>query len=370
MKIGINCRILNKRHGGPKRFSLNLIKALIKIDKKNTYYLILDKDFEFPFKLPKKFKKIKLKTKSILIFEYLNLPLFTYKEKIDYLILPNLTFAPYLKSKKLPVFHDIIYFEKDQKREFRFFDNLHNKIMISICKKLSSSNLCVSEFTESRVKDILGLKKTEVIGEGVEDSFKPITNKKKLNKIIKKYNLKVPFIFYIGSLSPRKNIKRLIFAFDSIKNEIPHNLYLFGGYSWLDKDIKELLNQEKYKDRVFKKGFIEEEDLPALYSLSTCFIYPSLYEGFGLPILEAQACGCPVISSNTTSIPEVGGNSIYFINPYNEDEIAKAILNITKDKKLREELIKKGYKNIKRFSWEKTARKVLNACKKIEKNDL
>lgn len=351
--------MLNKRHGGPKRFVLNLIKALAKLDQRSQYLILLDQDFDFQFELPSNFKKIILGGKSKLIYEYLFLPRFSYKNKIDILIAPTSTFAPYFKSKKISILHDLIYFERDHQREFNFFDNLHHKIMIKVCGRYSLVNACVSGFTKQRAKDLLGLSNTCIIGEGVEEKFKPVNDQNTLNSVIKKYNLKLPFVFYIGSLSPRKNVERLVQAFGKIKGKVPHRLYLFSGYSWQDKSVVELLKRDEYRDLIIQKGFIDEHDLPAVYSLASLLAFPTLYEGFGLPILEAQACGCPVLTSSATSCPEVAGSSAYLINPYSTNDIAKGLEIVLKDENYQRELISQGFKNVKRYTWEKTASKLL-----------
>jgi len=159
----------------------------------------------------------------------------------------------------------------------------------------------------------------------------------------------------------------LLKAFERIKNHIPHNLYITGGKKWGNNKIEDLM--EKLSYRVKRLGEVSEEQLRDLYSEAEVFIYPSLYEGFGLPILEAQACGCPVISSNSTSLPEVGGKSVYYIDPYNEEEISLAILKILRNKKLKERLVKKGYNNIKRFSWKKSAQEILDLLAKFKKKN-
>jgi glycosyltransferase involved in cell wall biosynthesis len=355
-KIAINCRVLNKRHGGPKRFLSNTLQSLIQIDKKNNYYLLLDRDYNFETALPDNFRKIVFNTKNKFLFEYIYVPVYSYKMNFDIYYVSDPVFSPLVKAnKKITVFHDIIYFEKNQKREFNFIQNLHHKTMIPLSSKFSSVNLCVSKFTESRVHNLLGITNTSVIYEGIEDKFRVISNTHKIDEVIKKYNLKLPFIFYIGSLSPRKNTVGIIKAFDSIKNDVPHNLYLFGGYSWKDKEVIELLDRPSATNRIFRGGFVEEEDLPVIYNLADAFLYPSFYEGFGLPILEAQACGCPVITSNVSSMPEVAGEGAILVDPYSIEEIANAISKIIKDTHLRDNLIQKGFANCKLFSWEKCA---------------
>lgn len=367
MKIAINCRILNKRHGGPKRFLVNLIESLSKLDRENQYVLIFEQECKLGFKLPKNFEVVVLKTKNIFIFEQILVPRYTRKNDFDIYFVTDPVLSPFVKArKKIVVYHDIIYFEKDQEREFKFFENLHHKFMIPISAKYTDVNLCVSEFTESRVKELLNLKNTVVILEGVEKSFKIIKEKEKVEEVIKKYKIKRPFLFYIGSLSPRKNVIRIIEAFCKIKKDIPHNLYLLGGYSWRDKEVLDLIDEVNDDGRIIRGGFIDEQDLPIIYNLAELYMFPSLYEGFGLPILEAQACGCPVLTSEISSMPEVAGDGAILVNPYEVDDIAKGMKKVLNDTELQKDLTKKGSQNIKRFSWEQCAKRVLKVFKNID----
>jgi len=364
-KIAINCRTLNKRHGGPKRFLLNLLLNLAKVDLQNEYIIILDKKLSFSLSLPGNFKIVVLKTKSRLIYEYIKLPFFVNRLKPDIYIVPDPCFSPLIKTKKIAIYHDIIYFEKDQKREFKFFDNLHHKIMIPLCGKRANLNICDSNFTQARVKELLGFKNTKVIYLGVEESFRPHPSNNFSDKILKKYNITKPFIFYIGSMSPRKNVERMISSFLLIKNEISHNLYLLGGYSWKDAKIRKILEKDEVKDRVKKIGYIDEADLPIIYSLADVFLYPSLYEGFGLPILESQACACPVITSNIGAMKEIAGDGAMLINPFDEKNISLAIKNLTSNSALRLEIIERGKKNLDRFSWLNFAKELIAQYEKI-----
>jgi glycosyltransferase involved in cell wall biosynthesis len=149
-------------------------------------------------------------------------------------------------------------------------------------------------------------------------------------------------------------------SFNEVKNKIPHNFYLTGRAEWGGVEFTDYIEKNNLQKRVGKIGFVDEEDLPALYNLADIFLFPSLYEGFGLPILEAQACGCSVITSNISSMPEVANNeNAILVDPYNEKEISQAILKITQNKNFKEKIIGKGQENVANFSWKKTASNIL-----------
>jgi glycosyltransferase involved in cell wall biosynthesis len=369
MIIAINCRILSERPGGGHRYTVNLIKELSKIDQSNEYLLLLKKDYLPDFPLPDNFKKIIFPTKSKIIFDYWYIPRFSRKHNIDYFIFPKNTFSPFVRGNKIPIFHDIIYFEKDIKfREFKFFDHLHHKIMIRYAKIKSFLNFTVSEFTADRMKKLLKIpeKKIRIFKEAVESSFRVIDNKEMKEKLIKRLNLSFPFLFYSGSLSPRKNMLNVLRAFNSIKDKIPHNLYFTAGDSWKDNDISIYVQKHRLESRVIKLGFLSEEELILMYNIAGIYLYPSLYEGFGLPILEAQACGCPVITSNMSSCPEIAGDAAYLVDPRSVDQIAQAILSVASDEKLRAELIQKGFLNCQQYSWSKMAREFLEVFEQYQ----
>ena len=362
MNIGINARVLNERKGGPYRYTVNVIRELSNIDTKNTYFIFLYDDYEFNFILPSNFKKVIFKIKSKLVFDYIILPLYSYFHLVDIWLFPKNTFSPFIRGKKVPVFHDIVYFEKELTfREFNYFDNLHHRIMIPINAKCSAINISVSDFTALRMKELLNIPphKIKVIKEGVEENFKIIDNKDFLQFIVKKYNLKMPFFFYAGSLSPRKNMLNVLKAFNLIKDAIPHTIYYTGGYSWRDNEVLRYITDNNLEKRVIKLGYVSDEELVALYNLADCYLYPSIYEGFGLPILEAQACGCPVITSTVSSCPEVAGDAALLVNPYDVSQIADAMLRIAKDKKLKKQLKEKGFNNVRKYSWLVCARTML-----------
>lgn len=363
MRIAINARVLTERAGGPARYTKNIIHELSKLDRSNKYLLIVNRPYTFDFKLPENFRIVVLASKIRLVYEYILYPLYSWFNKIDLHIFPKNTFSPMVRGLKIPVYHDIIYYEKDIPfREFKFFDNLHHTVMIRVAGMFSKVDLTVSDFTAERMRKLLKIsdRKIRIVKEAVEDDFRVISDKKILNTIIKKYELRQPFFFYSGSLSPRKNMVRVLQAFNNVKNEIPHILYFTGGDSWRDSAVFDYIRDNGLEGRVKKLGFLSESELVAFYNLADCYIYPSLYEGFGLPILEAQACGTPVITGNISSCPEIAGDAALLVNPYDTAEISTAMIKIARDKKLRTRLIANGLKNIKKYSWKKAASQILD----------
>jgi glycosyltransferase involved in cell wall biosynthesis len=193
----------------------------------------------------------------------------------------------------------------------------------------------------------------------VENNFKPSTDERKKKMFINKFNVHLPFFFYSGSLSPRKNMLNLLKAFLLINAEIPHNIYFTGGDSWRDNDVSRFIKDNGLENRVVRLGYLSEEELVIAYSLAECYLYPSLYEGFGLPILEAQACGCPVLTSTVSSCPEIAGNAALLVDPNSPKSIAQAMMRIISEKGLRRDLQNKGFKNCARYSWRRAAEELI-----------
>jgi len=172
-----------------------------------------------------------------------------------------------------------------------------------------------------------------------------------------KYNLPKKFILFVGTIEPRKNIKRLIEAYNIVSPQEP--LVIVGKKGWFYKEIFKEIEELNIKDKIIFLDYLPGKDLPYLYNKAICFIYPSLYEGFGLPPLEAMACGCPVITSSTSSLPEVVGNAAVLIDPGKTREMVVAIEKILGSRKLRDELRQKGIVQSKKFSWRKTSEQIL-----------
>ena len=191
--------------------------------------------------------------------------------------------------------------------------------------------------------------------------LKIITQNSKL--LEEKYGVKGQYVLFVGTLQPRKNIIRLIEAFSKLKDDI--KLVVVGKKGWLYQEILEAPKKFHIESKVKFLDFVPDEDLPAFYKNAVCFVLPSLYEGFGLPVLEAMKYGCPVVTSNISSLPEAGGDAALYVNPLDAEDIKKKLESIISNEKLRKELIEKGYQRIKKFSWEKTAKETLNALTKI-----
>jgi glycosyltransferase involved in cell wall biosynthesis len=219
--------------------------------------------------------------------------------------------------------------------------------------------LADSAHTRSDIVSLLGISpdKVEVLYSGVDARFRPEGEAREREWLQARYGIgDQPYVLSVGTLQPRKNYIRLIRAFANLKPET--SLVIAGGRGWLYEDI--FSEAERHGDRVRILGFVDEADLPALYRSAALFAFPSLYEGFGLPVLEAMACGVPVVCSNASSLPEVAGEAGLLVDPLDTDGLAEAMRRVLEDSGLRREMIARGVAQAARFTWERAARQLVD----------
>ncbi|MBI3985207.1 MAG: glycosyltransferase family 4 protein [Candidatus Levybacteria bacterium] len=233
--------------------------------------------------------------------------------------------------------------------------------------KNASKIFTISQFSKSDIIDVYGVDEGKIVV--TYPGIKKPTSVRilSMDDLRKKFGIDKNYILFVGTLQPRKNIVKLIEAFSKIEKE---NLILVvvGKKGWLYEDILSAPGRLGVGERVKFLDFVEDDDLPSLYKNALCFVLPSLYEGFGLPVLEAMKHGCPVLTSNVSSLPEAGGDAAIYFDPNNSDDIKEKIEKVIKNPSLRQEMIEKGYNQIKKFSWEKTAKETLKVLEELASN--
>lgn len=400
-------RAFTKDRTGTENYSYQLLKALAKIDRRNGYLVYLRPGNNIKTsEWPKNFQF------SILNFQFLwtqgGLAWNTFRDDLDVLFVPAHTLPVIRKPglKTVVTVHDLgaEYLPSMHQLKQRLYLNLMTHYQL----KSATSLVAVSRATKDDLIKRVGIKanKISVVYEGFDkDLFKPVKNGLLVNSL-KKFDLvSGSFFLFVGTIQPRKNLERVIKAFakflenfgrqshslarqhkrsavakatsDTLADaplglaafgdSLP-SLIIVGQKGWLSDEIYQLpkklgmsrrLAPSALENRVKFLGYVSDKDLPALYSGAIALVFPSLFEGFGLPILEAQACGCPVITSNLSSMPEVAGDGAILVDPYSLDDIVKGMIRI-KNQELRIKLVEAGFENVKRFSWEKCARETLN----------
>ena len=367
MRVLFDLTSLDDNFSGIERFTLNICKNLIEYDNKNEYILIFKNKINEEFEKIIKKENIQVKVmkcKNKLIASQLKLPLELYKIKADrYIFLAFPAPILFLKNGIINAIHDMtawLYPETMSKKGLILFKALIYKAMKTSQRIITVSNSSKKDIERIFPKNNIPI---DIIYNGIDNKFINFNfNEKVASRIRKKYNLNFKYILCLGTIEPRKNIELLIDSYIELKKEknIPFKLVLVGRKGWKYNHIIEKIKLNNLENEIIFTGFVDDLDLPYVYNMAECFILPSIYEGFGIPIVEAMSVGVPVIASNISSISEVlEGNGILFENN-NKKNLKKKILEVINCEKNNLEKIKlDGYNRSKKFRWEVESKKLL-----------
>jgi glycosyltransferase involved in cell wall biosynthesis len=227
--------------------------------------------------------------------------------------------------------------------------------------------MAYSESTKADIVHYLGAppEKIAVAPMAVDEDFVAMPRDEAERWLREKYRVETPFLLFVSTLEPRKNVPTLLRAFARVAREIPHKLVLVGSVGWNSEDIFHTMRKLKITERVVRPGFVPHHELPAFYCAADAFLFPTLYEGFGLPLLEALTCGCPVITSNNSSVPEVTGDAALCSDANDDENIAADIRRVLGNPQLRAEMARRGHEHAKKFSWEACAKGTLDVYRKL-----
>ena len=373
MRIGIEGqRLFRKKKHGMDMVALELIRNLQEMDKINDYFIFVkpDEDHAVLTETPN-FKIIELDGGPYPTWEQFALPKAAKKYGCEILHCTSNT-APYFTNIPLvTTLHDIIYMERSyyniltgSATTYQKFGNVYRKLIVPRVVKKSDKIITVSNFEKKRIAAFFNIAKDnrlEAVYNGVSTHFKPISDETALNSVKEKYHLPDDFFFFLGNTDPKKNTKGTLKAFSDFLKQSKSD-YKLVMLDYDTKELKKLLDEigdKQLMNHIVLTGYVVNTDLPAIYSQSTIFLYPSLRESFGIPMLEAMACGVPVITSNTSSMPEVSGGAAHIVDPYKPEEITEGMLKILSDKDYSENLCKKGIERSKLFSWKNMADQIL-----------
>lgn len=378
MKIGIEGqRLFRKKKHGMDMVALELIKNLQKIDAKNEYVIFVRPDVDDTC-IPDapNFKIVELDSKwGYPGWEQIALPKAAYREGCDVLHCTSNTGPLFSKVPLITTLHDIIYLEsisllKKEGTWYQKLGNMYRRYCVPPVIRKSKKVITVSNYEKERINRHFGFEgeRLTAIYNGVGDHFKKVTDPELLRSIKDKYNLPDKFFFFLGNTDPKKNTKGVLKAFADFNKEYPGQ-YRLVMLDYDKAELQRLLSSqriEEIKDLIHLTGYVANTDLPAIISQSSVFLYPSLRESFGIPILEGMACGVPVITSNTSSMPEVAGkDAALLVNPLDTSQITKALINVIEDESLTQLLIEKGIQRAKHFSWEAMAKNVLELYENV-----
>jgi glycosyltransferase involved in cell wall biosynthesis len=375
MKIGIEGqRLYRMKKHGMDMVALELIKNLQMIDSENEYVVFVKPDDDRGcIPATANFKIVKLKGGPYPLWEQFALPKAARKEGCDILHCTGNTGPIWSKTPLITILHDIIYLEsislfKKAGTWYQKLGNMYRRCVVPPVVRKSKRVATVSNFEKERIKKFMGLGKNLVtIYNGVGEHFCKITDDNVLQDAKNKYHLPNRFLFFLGNTDPKKNTPNVLKAFAEFnsKSTEPFKMVMLDyEEEALQKTLSDIGHPEIRKD-IHLTGYVVNTDLPAIISQCSVFLYPSLRESFGIPVLEGMACGVPVITSNTSSMPEIAGDAALLVDPNKWEEIRDAIAHILSDNDLREMLVNKGLDRVKKFSWKKMAERYLELYEEV-----
>ncbi|MBI4673041.1 MAG: glycosyltransferase family 4 protein [Chloroflexi bacterium] len=362
MNIGIDAHMLGHNETGNETYILELVRALAARASGDTFFVYV----ENPDALPREIltaphiRVIPYATRSSLRRLLGELPRRAARDALDVLhISYNAPLRLPAACALVVTIHDISF----EHFPHFFSRRLHAFLKTSVPRSARAAQQIITD-TESTKQDLiqtyrLPLEKITVTHYAAGAQFRRIPEGAALARVRAKYNTGEKFVLAVGNLQPRKNLERLMRAFAEAKRDadLPHKLVIVGQRLWRAAPIFETARE--LTDAVILTGYVAAEDLPLLYNAADIFAYPSLYEGFGLPVVEAMACGAPVLTSNVSCLPEIAGNAAHFIDPYDQTAIARALRRLATDDAYRSELATRGLTRARLFSWERTAQQTL-----------
>lgn len=295
---------------------------------------------------------------SVLPFDYRQM--FT---PADLTIFFNYIVPPGVTGKVITVVHDMTYFRYPETMDRRNLLRLRQGLRRSV--ECSDRIIAVSEFSRDELSALMGIPKERISVVPCAPSL--VEGCAPFDTLTDKFHLRRPFLLYVGTIEPRKNLARLIRAFERLKTEhsIPHQLVLAGGKGWSTEEIYQSAEASPYRKEILFPGFISDKEKNALYRQADVFVFPSLYEGFGIPPLEAMVWGCPVVCSRAASLPEIVGEAAELVRPLDEADIANGIWKVLSDREYAAQLVKKGHDQVKKFTWEASADRLKQICREV-----
>ena len=360
MRIAIDARKL--RDFGIGTYIRNILTELSRLDRE-TEYIVLCRpdDIESGDVLGRNFRMVPETASPYSLAEQFKIPLSLAREGVRLVHEPHYVLPPLLRCRSVVTIHDCIH--------LMFPEYLPNKLAYYYAKgsmwtasRKADRILTVSEASK---RDILRFfkvppEKVVVIYNAIDERFLAPANPERMNLVRQRYQLDHPFVLYVGNIKPHKNIERLIDAFGRGRGRCDHDLKLIIIGDEISKypGLRQSVHKHKLDKHVRFLGFQPMETLAAFYRLARAFVFPSLYEGFGLPPLEAMACGAPVVTSNVSSLPEVAGGAALLVDPYDADAIANGIVTAVNDEAVRADLIARGRDRARSFSWKQSVRKM------------
>lgn len=376
MVIAVNTRFLVNELEGYGYFIQGLFKTLVQKHPEHEFYFLFDRPFEERYVFAANVHAITVSppARHPVLWKYwydVKIPLALRKIRADVFVSPDGFCSLTTRVPQCLVVHDLGFLhqpEAYQKSHVRFYKANTPKFL-----KKAKSIVTVSQFSKN---DIIKRYKTDptkvdVVYNGVKDIFRPLSLIQK-EAVKEKYTGGTEFFIYVGAIQPRKNLVNLLKAFSIFKKRLQSNMKMIitGRLAWKNEEFLQLINTYKYRSDVLLTGYVPEDELASLLASAYALVYPSLFEGFGVPVIEAMKCGVPVLTSEETAMEEAAGDAGLYFNPNNHQDIAEKMMLIYKDESLKKQLIENGKRNVEKYDWERSADQFWKSILKAAQNTL
>lgn len=370
LHIAIDAHSVGAQLAGNESYAVNLIEALAEIDQTNLYTLYVTKPAAID-RFANRWSNFKVRQTlphTPLVRIPLTLSAELRRHRVDVLHV-QFTAPPFAPCPVVTTIHDLSF--EHLPETFKRRSRAQLRLTVRRTARKAALILTLSEFSRRDIIETYAVDPERVIvtPAAAPTHFKPVDDETELEKIRERYGISANYLLSLGSIQPRKNLARLIEAFQWLRTSRPDDeplqLVIAGKRGWLDDEVFRAAQQDGLNESIKFIGYVPEEDLPGLYSGAMCFVYPSYFEGFGLPVLEAMQCGAPVIAGNQTSLPEVAGDAALLFDPFDTRALGEAIAWVIDHPEYRAELRVKGLKRAAEFSWIATARSTLKAYERV-----
>ncbi|HWT79840.1 MAG TPA: glycosyltransferase family 1 protein [Candidatus Methylomirabilis sp.] len=368
MRIGIDIRevsLLSRSKVGWYQYTYNLVANLLAIDAQNEYRLLSmlcrGKGFGGDERIPTaSVRRLPGKLTGVLL-ERLSLPIECLLGPLDVFHGPCDFLPRSLRSRRILTLHDLMALRRQEFIDPGWIASLRKRVCAAA--KQADAIIAVSEFTKAEIVELLDIppKRIRVIHNGIAPVYRQVGDPGRVEQVKAKYGIARPYVLFVGNIEPKKNIEALIRAFAALRNGSTSSLSVVvaGHKDWHFPAIQVVVRECRAERDVVFTGPVDGDDLPLLYQGAVLFVFPSLFEGFGIPVIEAMARGVPVVASDRTSIPEVAGDAAMLVDPLDVAQMADAMRRLVSDTALRNEYIRRGHQRAEAFSWEKAARETL-----------
>lgn len=375
MHIAIDAHSVGAQLGGNETYAVNLIEALAATDQVNQYTLFVTKKSAVDrfWKRWPNFKVRQVFPHTPVVRIPLSLSVELRRRPVDVLHV-QYTAPPSAPCPVVATIHDLAFEHLPETFNRRSWMQL--RLTVRRTARRAARIITVSEYSRQDIGKTYQIAPEQIVvtPEAAPPHFAPVTSETELINIRQKYGIDSDYILSLGSIQPRKNLERLIEAYSSlrslrVRSKLP-KLVIAGKRGWLEREIFRAADRSKFGKDILFVGYVAEPDLPALFSGALTFVYPSYFEGFGLPVLEAMQCGTPVIAGNRTSIPEIAGDAALLFDPFNTEAVREALARVMDDAELRTSLRQRGLKRANEFNWTRTAELTLQTYREAARADL